>query len=108
MNLYDIFAETARRQPHLPAVLGPAIGDALTYGELDDAIGKAAAALMQADVQPGDCIGLHCPSGAAYIILNYAVWKCGGCVVPIPTELTAPEKKEIFQAISLRYLLSDK
>jgi len=108
MNLYDVLAENVRRQPAHDAILGPGPNDLFTYAALNDAICLAAAELQRAGVRRGDCVGLHCPSGAAYIINTYAVWKCGGCVVPIPTELTATETQEILQSISLSYVISEK
>src|SRR5262249_35805350 len=52
--------------------------------------------------------GLHCPSGAEYIICTYAVWCCGGCVVPIAVELAASEKQQIGQQIALDFVISEK
>lgn len=106
INLYDLFHETACRQPDHLAILGPSADTALTYGELDRAIRETAQRLRQAGVRPGDCVGLHQPSGSQYIILTYAVWQCGGCVVPIATELAAEEKREICREIALDYLIS--
>jgi long-chain acyl-CoA synthetase len=108
MNLYDVFAATVCCQPTHLAIVGPGDGDSLTYSELHDAVCLAAAALQRAGVHQGDCVGLHCPSGANYIILTYAVWKCGGCVVPIPTELADAEKREICREIALSCLISEK
>lgn len=101
MNLYDQFCRTARRQPDRPAILGPAPGDRLTYGQLHEAVAAAGAVLGRAGVGPGSCVALHAPSGAAYIILTYGVWSRGGCVVPIPVELTPPEKERISRDIAL-------
>lgn len=106
VNLYDLFHETALRQPDHPAILGPGDEAALTYGELDEAICTAAEHLRRAGVRPGDCVGLHQPSSSAYIILTYAVWQCGGSVVPVATELAVEEKREILREIALDYLLS--
>lgn len=106
LNLYDVFHHTARRQPECPAILGPAQDTVLSYGELDRAIRETAERLRQAGVQPGNCVGLHQPSGTAYIVLTYAIWRCGGCVVPIPTELAAEEKREICREIPLDHLVS--
>jgi long-chain acyl-CoA synthetase len=106
MNLYDLFHETARRQPEHPAILGPSQDTALTYSGLDEAIRAAASRLRKAGVQPGDCVGLHHPSGSPYIVLTYAAWQCGACVVPVATELAAEEKREICREISLDYILS--
>jgi long-chain acyl-CoA synthetase len=106
MNLYDAFRATSRRQPAAPALLGPRPGDRLSYWELAEAIEAAADRLHHAGLRPGDCVGLHCPSGADYIVLTYAVWRCGGCVVPIPVELTDREKQEICQTIALALVIT--
>jgi long-chain acyl-CoA synthetase len=106
LNLYDLFCQTARRQPDAPALLGPGSQDALSYRSLQEAIDAASNRLRQAGVRPGDCVGLHCPSGANYIIQSYAVWSCGACVVPIPVELTAEEKGEVCREICLDHVIT--
>jgi long-chain acyl-CoA synthetase len=108
VNLYDIFAETARRQPSRPAVLGPGAGDQLTYAQLDAAIAAVAERLERAGIGPGVCVGVHCPSGLAYIVSTYAVWRCGGCVLPLPMELRPTEKQEILQTIALRFVITER
>lgn len=104
-NMYETLARTARMQPDHAAVLGPGADDRLSYGELIAAIDIRADSLREAGLKPGDCIGVHCPSGRDYIILNFAVWRCGGCVVPIPVELTDAEKQEVCREISLDALV---
>src|SRR5262249_31494389 len=85
INLDQIFRRTAHRQPAHPALIGP--GEGLSYRGLDDAIAAAADALSRAGLRAGHCVGLHLPSGVDYIVFTYAAWRCGGCVVPVPTEL---------------------
>ena len=106
MNLYDVFRETARRQPARPALLGPGPADALSYARLDERIRTAAERLERAGVRAGHCVGLHCPSGADYIVLTYALWRCGCCAVPIPTELAAGEKQTVCREIALDFVIS--
>lgn len=106
MNLDDLFRETVLRQPEAQAVLCSKPELALTYGELDAAIDQCAVELRESGVSPGDCIGLHCPSGLEYIILNYAIWRCGGSVVSIPVELADVEKQRIVREIHLTAVLS--
>lgn len=106
MNLDDLFRETARRQPDHPAICGPRPDDRLSYADLDRAIGAAAQRLRMGGVRPGDCVGVHVPSGASYIVCTYAAWRCGACVVPLPTELTAVEKAEITGNIALDAVLT--
>jgi long-chain acyl-CoA synthetase len=106
LNLDAIFRQTAARQPRHPAIQSPGPDDGWTYEELNDAITAAAELLGRAGIRPGHCVGLHCASGAQYVVLNYAVWRCGGCVVPIPVELTADEKTEVYRGIALDYVVS--
>jgi long-chain acyl-CoA synthetase len=108
MNLDQIFRHTARRQPDQPALLGPGEGEGLSYRGLDEAIAAAADALRGLGLRPGNCVGLHVPSGADYIVLTYAVWRCGGCVVPLAAELTAPEKQQICREIALDFVISPR
>ena len=105
-NLYEVFHATAERQPQHPAIVGPADEDVLTYAALDDRIRAASERLRRAGVQPGHCVGLHCPSGVEYIVLTYAVWRCGGCIVPIPAELTSEEKRQICREIRLASVIT--
>ena len=77
MNLADDFRQTARRQPAHPAVLGPGPDDRLSYRELDEAVRAAGECLWRAGVRPGDCVGLHVPSGIGYIVCTYAAWRSG-------------------------------
>lgn len=107
MNLDTLFRDTARRQAEKPAIMGPNPAEGLSYRGLDESIGAAADALRQVGVRPGTCVGLHLPSGANYIIFTYAVWRCGGCVVPIPVELAIPEKQEICHTIAVDLVISE-
>jgi long-chain acyl-CoA synthetase len=105
-NLDDVFRRTARLQPDRPAVLGPGNRDALTYADLDDLIDRFAARFTWAGVGPGACVGVHVPSGAAYIAATYAAWRCGACAVPVPAELSAPEKGRILHSVAVDFVTS--
>src|SRR6516165_2411350 len=105
MNLYDIFSTTARMQPEKPAILGP--NQRFSYRHLNEAIQASAQSLRGAGIRPGDCVGLHMPSGSNYIIFTYAVWRCGGCAVPLPVELAAAEKQEICREIKLDFVVAE-
>jgi long-chain acyl-CoA synthetase len=96
----DLFARAAA-QPQRPAILGPRPGHCLTYDALATRVQALTAALVQAGVRPGMNIGLHYPSGVAYIAYTYAIWTCGACVTPIPTELAGAEKRLIARHIAI-------
>jgi long-chain acyl-CoA synthetase len=101
MNLFDVFLETANRQPDHAAIIGSGQDDFYSYDLLLQKIESAALCLKEAGIRPGSCVGLHYPSGRDYIILTYAIWRCGCCVVPITVELALEEKQRIFREISL-------
>lgn len=106
VNMDRLFRETARRQPAHPAIVGPDENRMMTYGELDQAIDQTARRLREAGVEAGDCVGVHYPSGSEYIVLTYALWRCGACAVPLATELARAEKEEICREIALDHLLA--
>jgi long-chain acyl-CoA synthetase len=78
----------------------------LTYSDLANKIDSTAGQLAAAGVSAGQTVGLHCVSGADYIVLNYAIWRCGACVVPVPPEMSLDEKKQLCEEIVLDALLS--
>ena len=83
MNLVDTFCDISEKQPDHPAVIGPGKDDMYSYRGLREAIESMAGQLKAAGIQPGTCVGLHFKSSPMYIILTYAIWRCGACVVPI-------------------------
>jgi long-chain acyl-CoA synthetase len=105
VNLDDLFRRTTQAQPDAAALLGPG-DESVSYGALDAAVGDAARRLGDAGVGPGACVGLHCPSGAPYIIWTFAAWRRGACVVPIPVELAPVEKAQILDTIALDFVLT--
>jgi long-chain acyl-CoA synthetase len=105
LNVDDLFRQRAQRQPDHPAVLGPG-PSRITYAALDEMIESAASVLGRAGVGPGACVGVHVPSGIDSIVLTYAVWRRGGCVVPIPVELAEDEKIEICRTIAVDFVVA--
>ncbi|HUG90087.1 MAG TPA: FAD-dependent oxidoreductase [Planctomycetaceae bacterium] len=105
-NLDELFRQTASRQPDSLAMLRASPSERLTYRQLSERIDHVASRLAGAGVQRGETVGLHCPSGLDYIVFNYAVWRCGGCAVPIPVELAVDEKREIGRRIALRHIIT--
>jgi long-chain acyl-CoA synthetase len=104
--LYQRLHETAVFQPHHLAIVGPVEEATWSYRALDEAICRVGERLAAAGVGPGACVGLHYASGREYIVHTYAIWRTGGCVVPIPTELAATEKSEVCQRLALDYVIS--
>jgi long-chain acyl-CoA synthetase len=107
MNLYQLFEQNARERPDHPAIIAARPPCRLSYAELNRAIRAAGSGLQRAGLSRGDCVGLHHSSGADYIVLTYAVWSCGGCVVPIPPELAPREKQQICRDIAMQFVISE-
>ncbi len=105
-GLADDFFARAEVQPERPAILGPRPGERLGYRELAGQVRALAAALAAAGVSPGMNVGLHYPSGPACIAYTYAIWTCGACVTPIPTELAGAEKRLIPHHIAIDGIVS--
>ncbi len=62
--------------------------------------------LKAAGIRPETCVGLHYKSSPMYIILTYAIWRCGACVVPISVELVPEEKHRIIREICLEIVIT--
>lgn len=104
MNLYDVFLQMAENQPDHPIVV-TAAGE-FSYRSVRNQVQYYVARLRELGVAPGDLIGLHYANSLEYISLTYAIWGCGACVVPIPIELSAQEKRQIFHDICIDAVLS--
>ena len=105
-NLFDVFCEMVEKQPDHIAIHGPQDGKSFSYSELKSVIEETAGQLKQSGLQPGMTLGLHYESGIQYIVLTYAAWCCGACVVPIAVELMPPEKCRIFREIRLDFVVT--
>lgn len=106
LNLADLFFRQADERPDQPIILGPPDDARITYGDFSRTIRCLAKTLQNLGADKGMNIGLHCPSGAEYIALTYAIWACGAAVTPIPTELAEEEKQQILHYIAIDAIIS--
>ena len=104
MNLFNLFAQRAALQPDHALVITAT--EEISYGTFLAQVKALGATLRTLGVGPGQCIGIHYPNSAAYIRLTYALWECGACAVPIPVELSAPEKVQIATSIRIDAVLT--
>jgi long-chain acyl-CoA synthetase len=96
MNISTLLAEQAARRPDATALLFH--GKAVSYATLDDAAGRAAAALRSSGVQPGDRVALVVANVPEFVYALYGVWRVGAVAVPLNVMLTSEE---------LGYILAD-
>lgn len=98
MNALDAFFERSARHPEAVAICD---GDELrTYGWVAGAVEEMALELRRAgcfECPPGVVprVALRCPNGIAHVLWAMAVVRGGGCLVPVPSELQAPEREEL-------------
>ena len=89
LSLAMLLAESARRHPQCTAlVLGE---QRVSYRELWNLSLRAAAALQQRGVRPGDKVALLLPNLLEFPIAYYGILAAGGCVVPVHALLKAEE-----------------
>ena len=88
MNIVeDIFRRADRR-----AVALVCDGEEITYGAL---IGRVDAASVPVAASPAARVALDCPNGIAHVVLALAIVRTGKCLVPLASELAAPERERI-------------
>ena len=79
--LGDIPRLNARRYPEKKAVIME--GHQLTYGQLNVLVNRLAHGLLSLGVLPGDRVAIMAEDCVEFVIINYAVAKCGAVLVPL-------------------------
>ncbi|MEA2999421.1 MAG: fatty-acyl-CoA synthase [Sphingomonadales bacterium] len=82
-SLPDIVARRADLAPAAVAMEELATGRILTYAELDDRVGRAAALLLSRGVAPGDRVAILCRNRIAFFELLFACARTGAILVPL-------------------------
>ena len=103
-NLANLLQDTASR---LPANLAVSEGSRTwTYAQLWQEVCSVAGQLEAAGIGADRMVGLQWSNGAAFIVLTYALWRCGAVVVPIPRELQDAERADLIRAMDLAAIVS--
>ncbi|HWG91970.1 MAG TPA: amino acid adenylation domain-containing protein, partial [Candidatus Thermoplasmatota archaeon] len=79
--LHERFQVQAAKTPHATAVV--ALGNALTYGELDERSDRLAHHLRELGVAPGSVVGLALPRSTDFVVGLLGVLKAGGAYLPL-------------------------
>ncbi len=104
--LAELFRQAAAKHPQKIAVVQG--GLRISFQELSVLIQRLAAELKARGIESGSLVGLCLPNSIAYIALTYAVWQCGGVVVPIATELPGAEVDLICMRMQPQALISHR
>jgi fatty-acyl-CoA synthase len=79
----DCFDDTVARFPEREALISVQQGLRYTWGELQDAVDRAARGLLGSGVVPGDRVGIWSPNRAEWAITQLATAKIGAILVNI-------------------------
>jgi acyl-CoA synthetase (AMP-forming)/AMP-acid ligase II len=101
VNVADFLHATAARQPDLPAVTDMRSGRSLTFGAVAREADRVAAFLRAQGVERGQRIGLLAPNGMAYLPAAFGLLSADACLVPIASNLTPVEAREILDRVDV-------
>jgi len=80
-------------EPDRVALVAP--DRSLTYAELDDAAARAAGALTELGVRPGERLAVSLPNDSRIVVLFHAAMRLGAVWVGINRALAAPEQEAV-------------
>ena len=90
MNLSQTVRRVARRLPHHPAITSDS--GAITYGQLEDHIGRIAGGLLGRLALPrGSRVGIAMENCGEYFEVLYGIWRAGLVAVPMNAKLHEKE-----------------
>src|SRR5215213_426457 len=91
LSLPEFVLSRAGELADKPALIDAATGRVTTYGELNEAVRRAAAGLHSRGLRKGDVLALFSPNLPEYAVAFHAVATLGGVVTPVNPTYTAPE-----------------
>jgi acyl-CoA synthetase (AMP-forming)/AMP-acid ligase II len=89
-----------------PAFIDAATGRAMTYGELADAVRRAASGLYARGLRKGDVLALFSPNLIEYAVAFHAVATLGGVVTTVNPLYTAAEVAHQLKDARAKFLLT--
>lgn len=98
--------EQAHHWPDKPALIDGVTGSALTYRDMQQAIGDLAQGLKEGGFKKGDVMAIYSPNSPEYAVLFYAVISLGGIVTTINPLYTVDELAHQLADVEARYLFA--
>ena len=90
-NIGALLAQRLSRAPDTPFLFSEPDGRRFSYGDFNDAVGRAATMLLAQGIGKGDVISLLMPNSAEYIIGYFACWQLGALAGPVNSLLKEHE-----------------
>lgn len=88
-----VLERIARELPDQPAVV--TAQRTLTYAELRSEVLRAAAAMIDLGIEPGDRVAIWSPNTWHWVVASLAIHHAGGVLVPLNTRYTTSEATDI-------------
>jgi malonyl-CoA/methylmalonyl-CoA synthetase len=105
-NLYDLLAAGFPADRTRPCFLLPD-GGAVSYGELESAVGRTAGRLIAEGVLPGDRVALQAEKTPEAIVVYLAALKAGAVFLPLNSAYTAAEVEYFLGDAEPRVFVTD-
>jgi long-chain acyl-CoA synthetase len=104
MTTSDMFARSARHHPQKPALIF--LDRSISYRELDDQVGRFAAALASLGIKAGDRVGAVLPNCPQHVIAFLAANRLGAIHVPANVMYGPDELRYIFEDAGIRLVVT--
>lgn len=109
INIADVLARNAWRDPAGRACVDPGTGRTLTHPDLlARATALAAALTARCGVRPGDRVAVLAHNAAEYLEIFYGAALCGAVTVPLNWRLSPPELARILADATPRALIHEE
>ncbi len=79
----EVLRQTARNYPDHPAVVFPALGLRWSWAELDRRVDRAASALVEMGVEPGEHVGIWSMNAPEWVVTQFAAARSGAVLVNV-------------------------
>lgn len=104
-NIASMLDHQARRKPGHPAIIE---GDVVTtHADLARRVRQWAAQLIAKGMKPGDVIGVALKDSADHIVINLAVARMGGIILPVDHRWTQSEKANVVGGFGARHVVTE-
>jgi fatty-acyl-CoA synthase len=105
MTLTELLAEAADTWPDRVCLIGG--DDAVTFGELRQRAGRAAALFRRLGVDPGDTVAVWLPSSIAWVEIQFALAQIGAAAVAVNPRFAIAEVEDFARRSRARVLVLD-
>jgi non-ribosomal peptide synthetase component F len=107
MCMHQLFEQAAAEYPNANCLTSGLTGDSLTYSQVDAAANLLAHKLVDTGVAANVSVAVLTDKRPELYIALLAVWKAGGCYVPIDHKLPAARVQYIMEQAEAKVLLAE-